>query len=214
MGIFVFNLDLERGVELARTRMGISPEPVVHLINAFDLPYDNSVATARTCYSSKVIYAEDVNKDEAERDRRDRIARSTFLAGHHTTLQHASFQFVLERVSRQCIWSFLHSHPFYNSEQVSQRYVAVSPENFAVPPLEGKALELYKQSIQSLMETYIKLQELLRPTAEQEYAKLFPHRNIQEKRWGGALRKKCQEIARYVLPVATHAHLYHTISGL
>ncbi|MBI2915392.1 MAG: FAD-dependent thymidylate synthase [Elusimicrobia bacterium] len=210
----MFNLDLERGVELARTRMGISPEPVVHLINAFDLPYDNAVATARTCYSPKVIYAEDVNKDEAERDRRDRIARSTFLAGHHTTLQHASFQFVLERVSRQCIWSFLHSHPFYNSEQVSQRYVAVSPENFAVPPLEGKALELYKQSIQSLMETYIKLQELLRPTAEQEYAKLFPHRNIQEKRWGGALRKKCQEIARYVLPVATHAHLYHTISGL
>src|SRR5206468_4305883 len=26
--------------------------------------------------------------------------------------------------------------------------------------------------------------------------------------------KRCQEVSRYVLPVATHAHLYHTISGL
>ena len=29
-----------------------------------------------------------------------------------------------------------------------------------------------------------------------------------------AIKKRCQEVARYVLPVATHAHLYHTISGL
>src|SRR3990167_1268507 len=169
-------INLENLSECGKLSNQFFPEPRVLLINAFQVPYDNSVATARTCYSSKVIYAEDVSKDESAKAQRDTIAKSTYLAGHHTTLQHASFQFVLERVSRQCIWSFLHSHPFYNSEQVSQRYVAVSPENFAVPPLEGKALDLYRQSIQALMETYVKLQELLRPTAEQEYAKLFPHR--------------------------------------
>ena len=54
---------------------------------------------------------------------RDRIAQETYFAGHHTTLQHATFQFAIENVSRQALWSFLHSHPFYNSEQVSQRYV-------------------------------------------------------------------------------------------
>ena len=59
-------------------RTKLSPEPVVvHLENAFQRPYDNAVATARTCYSSKVITAEDVSKDEPTRARRDAIAQST-----------------------------------------------------------------------------------------------------------------------------------------
>src|SRR5207247_3435576 len=121
-------------------------------------PYDNAVATARTCYSSKMIYAEDVSKDEAARLRRDSIARSIYLAGHHTTLQHATFQFVIEKVSRQCIWSFLHSHPFYNSEQVSQRFVQVSPSNFSVPSLPESSLAEYLAAIDFLMQAYSKLQ--------------------------------------------------------
>jgi thymidylate synthase ThyX len=52
-----------------------------------------------------------------------------------------------------------------------------------------------------------------------EYARLFPARARKldldaEPRWRSAIKKRCQEVARYVLPVATHAHLYHTISGL
>ena len=116
-----------------------SPEPVVQLENAFQNPFDNAVATARTCYCSRVITAEDLSKDERSRLVRDKIAESIYKAGHHTTIQHATFQFILDKVSRQFIWSFLHSHPFYNSEQVSQRYVEVSPENFAVPPIMGEA---------------------------------------------------------------------------
>src|SRR3989338_3771808 len=92
----------------------LTPEPVVTLENAFSQPYNNAVATARTCYSSKVIHPEDVDKDEQSRSRRDAIASSIYQAGHHTTIQHATFQFVLEKVSRQFIWSFLHSHPYYN----------------------------------------------------------------------------------------------------
>ena len=41
-------------------------------------------------------------------------------------MQHATFVFVLDNVSRLAIWSFFHAHPFYNSEQVSQRYREVS----------------------------------------------------------------------------------------
>ena len=191
-----------------------SPEPQVRLVNAFHLPYDNAVATARTCYSSNVIYASDVNKDEATKERRDAIAHSIYLAGHHTTLQHASFQFVIEQVSRQTIWSFLHSHPFYNSEQVSQRYVAVQASNFAVPPLSESAKKIYLDTVQSCMTAYQKLGELLKPTIEREYIKIFPHRDLKEKKWQSSLKKRAQEIARYILPVATHAHLYHTISGV
>ena len=191
-----------------------TPEPVVRLENYFQQPYNLAIATARTCYSSQVISPEDVGRDEKARLQRDRIAESIYRAGHHTTIQHPTFQFVLERVSRQFIWSFLHSHPFYNSEQVSQRFVEVKPENFTIPPLEEAARRLYVETVQFQMEAYHKLGELVEPTVRQEYRRLFPARDLEEKRWKGAIKKRCQEVARYCLPVATHAHLYHTISGI
>ena len=59
---------------------------------------------------------------------RCKLYADLFAAGHHTTFQHATFVFVLDNVSRLAIWSFFHSHPYYNSEQVSQRYREVSGE--------------------------------------------------------------------------------------
>jgi len=192
----------------------LSPEPVVKLENWFSSAYNNAVATARTCYSSKVIYSADVGKDDKSRKQRDTIAASIYEAGHHTTIQHATFQFILENVSRHFIWSFLHSHPYYNSEQVSQRYVEVKPERFVTPPLEGEALQIYQETAEYLMGAYHKLIELLDEVTTREYSQIFKNRDPEEKRWARVLKKKRQEIARYVLPLGTHAHLYHTISGL
>ncbi len=192
----------------------ISPEPIVRLENYFQEPYNLAIATARTCYSSKVISPDDVNKDDKSREQRDRIAESIYKAGHHTTIQHPTFQFVLERVSRQFIWSFLHAHPFYNSEQVSQRFVEVKPDHFTVPPFEEASRATYLDAVHEQMDAYHRLSELVEPTVIREYRRIFPSRSPEEKRWAGAIKKRCQEVARYVLPVATHAHLYHTISGL
>ncbi|MBI3315472.1 MAG: FAD-dependent thymidylate synthase [Candidatus Omnitrophica bacterium] len=194
--------------------LSLSPEPVVKLENYFKHPFDNAVATARTCYSPRVVTSDEVHKDDKSRALRDRIAESIYKAGHHTTIQHATFQFILDKVSRQFIWSFLHSHPFYNSEQVSQRYVHVSAENFTVPPLEEAAYEIYVATIRLQMEAYEKLIRILEPTVRAQYAKIFPNRDPELKKWKSALQKRGQEVARYVLPVATHAHLYHTVSGL
>lgn len=199
---------------MTSTAVRLSPEPVVVLENAFQRPFDNAVATARTCYSSRVVHAEEVAATEEARTRRDGIAQSIYKAGHHTTIQHATFQFVLDKVSRHMIWSFLHSHPFYNSEQVSQRYVEMKPENFTVPALQEQNVPLYTQTVQDLMNAYRELAALLEPTVVAEYRRVYPARNPDEKRWRGAIKKRCQEVARYVLPLATHAHLYHTISGL
>jgi thymidylate synthase ThyX len=192
----------------------LSPEPIVKLENTFRDPFDNAVATARTCYSPRVVTSDEVQKDGKSRQLRDRIAESIYKAGHHTTIQHATFQFILNRVSRQFIWSFLHSHPFYNSEQVSQRYVHVAAENFTVPPLDEKAYGIYVATIRLQMEAYEKLIRILEPTVRAQYAKIFPNRDPELKQWKSTLQKRGQEVARYVLPVATHAHLYHTVSGL
>jgi flavin-dependent thymidylate synthase len=191
-----------------------SPLPKVELTNGFVEPYDNAVATARTCYSKRIITAEDVRKDEKARALRDRIAQETYVAGHHTTLQHATFQFSIENVSRQALWSFLHSHPFYNSEQVSQRYVEVKAGNVIVPSLPEAQERLYRTAVDEMMAAYTSLCSLLLPAVETEFYRIFPARRRTPEKWSLTLKKRAQEVARYVLPIGTFAHLYHTVSGI
>jgi len=191
-----------------------SEQPIVTLINSFKEPFNNAVATARTCYSSRVISTEEVDKDEKAVLLRDKIAESIYQAGHHTTIQHSTFQFTLEKISRQFIWSFLHNHTFYNSEQVSQRYVAVKPGTYFTPPLPENLLEIYHATMNLQMDVYHKLIEILWKDTEKHYFKIFPVRSKDPEKWKGPIKKKVQEVARYILPVATYAHLYHTISGL
>ena len=191
-----------------------SPAPRVRLVHAFERPFENVVATARTCYSSKGIVTED--QASARPDRRDALAKSIYTAGHHTTFQHAHFQFALENVSRQFLWSFLHSHPFYNSEQVSQRYVEVKGGNYAVPPMGPAERDLFEATALAQQNAYQRLTELLTPLAGERYFGIFPGRTRGDgrKKFAPAVQKRAQEIARYVLPVATFAYLYHTVSGV
>src|SRR3989344_2366009 len=142
----------------------LSDIPRVTLINYFKDAYNNAVAAARTCYSGKVILPEDVSKSEKAVIQRDAIAESIYEAGHHTILQHAHFQFTLDRISRQFIWSFLHSHPYYNSEQVSQRYVEIKPGTYTIPPIEGGAREIYERTVEAQFAAYSKLNLLLLPS--------------------------------------------------
>ena len=200
-----------------------SAPPEVKLVAGFPRPVDNAVATARTCYSSKgIITPEEVGgdalPDEKRRvrvERRDALARDLLAAGHHTTFQHAHFQFTLDRITRQFVWTFLHSHPFYNSEQVSQRYVEVKPGTTVIPDLGGeKAQRIYEEAVERQHHDYHALRELLTPVAAAEYYRRFPSRAHQPDRWAGEIQKKAQEVARYVLPIGTFCYLYHTVSAL
>src|SRR5207247_815322 len=157
----------------------------VRITNAFTCAFDNVVATARTCYSGAGIVRDEQvlgdaqvppEKKEERRRRRDSLARDLYQAGHHTTLQHAHFQFALDNVSRQFLWSFLHSHPFYNSEQVSQRYVTVKPGHYAVPPLKRQALEIYEGTVARQQQAYEDLCRLLLGPASSAYYARYPAR--------------------------------------
>ncbi len=200
-----------------------SPPPDVRLVDAFERPYDNAVAAARTCYAAKGIVSpaevagagiDDAEERERVLARRDGIARSIYQAGHHTVFQHAHFQFAIDRVSRHALWAFFHAHPFYNSEQVSQRYVRVRKGSVLVPELSGRARTLYETTIERQQDAYRALTELLFPVAASIFHEIFPARARQPERWRTEIRRKAQEAARYVLPVATWARLYHTISGI
>ncbi len=200
----------------------LSPPPEVRLVRRFERGFDNAVAAARTCYSAKgIVTPEEVAGDglepgaaAARRSKRDRLAADIYGAGHHTTFQHVHFQFALANVSRQLLWSFLHAHPFYNSEQVSQRYVTVRSGSYAIPALSGEALAIYRATADRMVADYEELSRRLVPVAGAAFYERFPARRHQAARWEKEIGKRAQEVARYLLPVATFAYLYHTISAV
>lgn len=183
----------------------------VKLINSFSDPFKNAIATARTCYSSKGI----ITSENVSLEKHTPLAKSIYEAGHHTTLQHAHFQFAIEGVSRHCIWSFLHSHPFYNSEQVSQRYVEVKSGSYITPNFENpEAQALYEAEMERVTGEYHSLIESLTPAVADAYFDRFPHRRNRSAEYLKEIKKKAQEVARYVLPISTTAYMYHTVSGI
>src|SRR5229473_5736981 len=138
--------------------------PRVTLRNRFAHPYDSAMAAARTCYAPRLIGPEEITDKQ-----RLQIGASTFYGGHHTVYQHAHFEFGLENVSRQFVWSFLHAHPFYNSEQQSQRYVRLDRAQAYVPPVslffdEGSR-EIYENALARAWTFYRELSALLTPDA-------------------------------------------------
>ena len=190
-----------------------SGSPVVTLRTAPTTPFDGAIAAARTCYSPRVIGAHEVTDSQ-----RDSIGALTFDAGHHTVYQHANFEFGLENISRQFVWTFLHSYPFYNSEQSSQRYVKLKEPRAYVPPIGGAARDVFEAAVVQAWDRYAELSALLkddalailkelryvRPTTNPERLKLI------EK----DAEKRAIETARYVIPIAAFTSMVHTVSGI
>lgn len=185
-------------------------KPNIQLINIFDVPYDNAIATARTCYSSKGIVTPQQTSEKTEL--RDRIGEGTYGAGHHTVYTHCSVQFAISDISRFAIWSFLHESPNHNSEQQSFRYCEVKPSSVYIPKFKNqKSTELYLKHVEYLHNVYKELITRLIPEVHVHYFDRFKGRLKNQDKYKGAVKKLAQEIARYVLPLSTLTSLYHTI---
>ncbi len=188
-------------------------QPRVTLRNYFPSPYASAIAAARTCYSPRVRGPEEVNERQLEA-----IGTATYNGGHHTVFQHAHFEFGLEAISRHFVWNFLHSYPFYNSEQSSQRYVKLGEVRAYIPPLEGEALRIYKAQVERAWATYRELSGLLQADTRailDELRHVTDHSTDRKrKRVARESEKKAIEVARYVIPVGAFTSMVHTISGI
>jgi thymidylate synthase ThyX len=192
----------------------VTGPPKVTLLSASLRPYDGAIAAARTCYSPRVV-----SRDEVTEAQRDAIGPLTFEGGHHTVYQHAHFEFGLENVSRQFTWSFLHAHPFYNSEQSSQRFVRLDEARAFVPEaLPEEARRIYEAAVLSAWASYRRLNELLQPETHRIMAELRHLSPIasdkRKKRVAREAEKKAIETARYVIPLCAFTSMVHTVSGI
>jgi len=191
--------------------------PRVTLRNAFAHPFDSAIAAARTCYSPHLVVPEEVTEKQ-----RVTIGAGTYFGGHHTVYQHAHFEFGLENVSRQFVWSFLHAHPFYNSEQQSQRYVRLDRAQAYIPAASAEfgagERAIYEKAVARAWEHYRELTRALEPTARAILSDIWHVGPMSHARRVQKVERQSEkraiEVARYVLPVAAFTTLVHTISGI
>jgi thymidylate synthase ThyX len=191
--------------------------PRVTLRNYFAHPFDSAIAAARTCYSPRLIGSEEITDKQ-----RLTIGSATYYGGHHTVFQHAHFEFGLENISRQFVWSLLHAHPFYNSEQQSQRYVRLDRAQAYVPAesehFGAAERAIYERAVTKAWNYYRELTRVLQPTAREILADIWHVSEMSHakrvQKVDRQAEKRAIEVARYVLPVAAFTTMVHTLSGI
>ena len=131
---------------------------------------ERAVATAaRLCYAP--VGASELMETMPEEKVRSVLA--TILAsGHHSTLEHASYTFAIDGVSRALTHQLVR-HRLASFNQQSQRYVkyadgldVVTPETIAS---DSEAAELFEDVVAKTVETYQKLLELGVPAEDARY---------------------------------------------
>lgn len=131
--------------------------------------------------------------------------------GHQSPIEHISFTFGIEGVSRSLL-AQITRHRIASFSVQSQRYVKERQFSFVTPPQiaeDEEASALYQQAMQSAHETYLKLSDILQ---QKNYQKMIAE-GMDEKKAKTASEKKAIEDARFVLPNACDTKMILTMNA-
>ena len=165
-------------------------------------------AAAKLCYSSSEIKG---ILDGLDAEKTSSFIDRLMSMGHESPLEHISFTFGIEGVSRSLL-AQLTRHRIASYSVKSQRYVNEGRFEFIIPK-EIEADEKAKQIFLSAMEDDVRAyNELTAILFEKHYADMLES-GIPEKKAKGAAEKKAIEDARYVLPNACETKLIATFNA-
>ena len=119
----------------------------VELLTHTPEPEQVVAAAARLCYSSASI---DELMEKSKVDRQEFLEKILSL-GHHSVLEHVSFSFGIEGISRACSHQLVR-HRLASYSQQSQRYVSHKKRFAAVTPATIAAKPDLNQRYQQLLE--------------------------------------------------------------
>lgn len=154
-------------------------------------------AAARLCYTNSSVDALYENTDP------DSMIRSLISMGHESPLEHCSFTFGIEGVSRALL-AQLTRHRIASYSVKSQRYVDESSLDYIVPPeiaLDPKAEQIFEETVDYLRQQYIKLRDILKEN--------HINKGTDAKEAG----KLAIEDARFILPNACETKLIMTMNA-
>lgn len=150
-------------------------------------------SAARLCYApvSAVDLKETMDEDEV-----GRLLRALVRSGHMSALEHASFSFAVDGISRACSHQLVR-HRVASYSQQSQRYVRfASDRGFVVPPsieASPQARAVFYEAMEDARRSYDRLVEL----------------GLAE----GRGRESVLEDARFVLPNAAETKIVITMNA-
>jgi thymidylate synthase (FAD) len=168
-------------------------EAKVELINYTQEPEKTVAAAARLCYSA--TGAGELMKEFTE-EKVDHLLGIILENGHHSVLEHASFTFAIEGISRVCSHQLVR-HRIASYSQQSQRYVREQDQFDYIIPEKIKA----KPELAQLMEENMSQQQ-------KKYDELTE--KLMEAGYG---EKEAIEAARYVFPNATETKIVVTMNA-
>ena len=122
----------------------------VDLVSHTQDPERTVAAAIRLCYSASEIGEIRDAIDDAEAAR---LIGKVLKLGHLSVLEHASFTFAIEGISRACSHQLVR-HRMASFSQQSQRYVKMRDFQFVVPPSVQGDAELLSRTMRDLQATY------------------------------------------------------------
>ena len=131
--------------------------------------------------------------------------------GHQSPIEHISFTFGIEEVSRTLL-AQITRHRIASFSVQSQRYVKEKQFSFVTPPQiaqDPQAAALYQQAMQSAHASYLELSERL---AQKNLEQLLAE-GIDEKKARSMAEKRAIEDARFVLPNACDTKMMLTMNA-
>ncbi|MDO5095486.1 MAG: FAD-dependent thymidylate synthase [Peptostreptococcaceae bacterium] len=164
----------------------------VKLIAHSSEPDKVATMAAKLCYSP--VGVEEIGNNLSD-EQVDKFLNMLVSIGHESPIEHASFTFAIEGISRACSHQLVR-HRIASYSQQSQRYVRLDKMEYIIPP----SIE----AIPSAKEKYIRAME----QSQKDYSDLVDL--LME---AGRTEKEAIEDARYVFPNACETKIVVTMNA-
>ncbi len=127
----------------------------VELIECTPNPLRVVYLAARCCYSNKSVTEKTYSEDEMRK-----LVTKVIKSGHHSVIEHISFTFSLEGMSRAASHQLVR-HRIASFSQQSQRYVKMDEPDYVIPPEIEKNDYMKNVFIQSMDEAWLAYNALI-----------------------------------------------------
>lgn len=180
----------------------------VYLLAHTPHPEHTVASAAKLCYSSSNISTLSDNLTD------EKVASFVEMLGeigHESPIEHASFTFGIEGVSRSLL-AQITRHRMASFSVKSQRYVREGAFEYVTPPeiaAEPEALKLYEEIMAEDQKRYDRIAEILKEKHKKEFIKA----GKDEKTADRLAEKKAIEDARFVLPNSCETQMVMTMNA-
>lgn len=179
----------------------------VQILNKPEAAEKLIAASAKLCYTDTDVahIYEDLTADSTAK-----FLDMLTSVGHESPLEHATFTFGIEGVSRATL-AHITRHRIASFSVQSQRYIKVNNFDYVTPPAikeNTQADVLYVEAMNHAIQKYKEIVDIL----ETQYIQEYMEQGLSEQKAKNKAEKRAIEDARFVLPNASKVNLVVTMN--